>query len=174
MTTCNAVKKLALGVVLCGLFAWQASATLAYNFPGPTGAGAAPGNQTDGPYTEGTVFTVNSSPVVVDALGVIDPGGVAFSSPVEVAIYSVVLDLRPRTIITDASLVSPVATFNPGLQTLSPGTETAIQSISPVSLGVGTYMIVAENVGGTTHHPIPMGRGSRELQSVLSPWLLSG
>jgi len=136
MTTCNVVKKLALGVALSGLFAWQAGATIAYNFPGNL-----QGSQPDGTYTLGNEFQV-TTPITVTALGAFDPNRAAFNSAVDVAIYSITLS---GTSISSISLATPVAIFS-GSQSVFDG-STAIQAIAPVTLGVGTYMVVANNYG---------------------------
>jgi hypothetical protein len=139
MKTLTSVKKLALGLALGGLFAWQAGATLAYNFPTVL-SGAQPDN---GPFSLGNVFTV-SAPIEVTALGAFDPGGASFGAVgVDVAIYSITLS---GTSLTGGSLVTPVVTFS-GTQTLLPGTSTAMTGITPVTLAAGTYMVVANNYG---------------------------
>jgi hypothetical protein len=136
MTTCNVVKKLALGVALSGLFAWQASATMAYNYPS-----GLVGNQPDGPWSLGNVFTVNT-PITVNALGAFEPVNGFSSQGVSVAIYSINLD---GTALTGGSLVTSVADFT-GTPTPLAG-STAVQNITPVTLQDGTYMVVANNYG---------------------------
>jgi hypothetical protein len=139
MKKLTSVKKLALGLAIGGLFAWQAGATLAYNFP-TTLPGAQPDN---GPYSLGNEFTV-TAPISVTALGAFDPAGASFGAVgVDVAIYSITLS---GTAITGGSLVTPVVNFS-GTQTLLPGTSTAMTDITPVTLGAGTYMVVANNYG---------------------------
>jgi hypothetical protein len=140
MTTCNLMKKLVLGVALSGLFAWQASAIVAYTFPT-----SLPGTQPDGPYSLGNEFTV-TTPIQVTALGAFDPNGASFGTVgVDVAIYSIILS---GTSVTGGSLVTPVVNFS-GTQTLLPGTSTAMQNITAVPLQAGTYMVVANNYGGS-------------------------
>ena len=81
MTTCNAVKKLALGVVLSGLFAWQANAVLVYTSTTTLGNQGATG--VNGPWALGLDFTVNT-PGYVTQIGVFDSldNGVGFGSAV--------------------------------------------------------------------------------------------
>jgi hypothetical protein len=134
MKTLTSVKKLALGLAIGGLFAWQAGATLAYSIPV-----GQQGSQPDGPYALGDLFTISSG-ISVDALGAFTPNG-SFSSPVEVAIYSITMNGQS---IGSSSLVTPVLTFD---GSYSPGV--ALQSLgSPVNLAAGTYMVVANNQGG--------------------------
>jgi hypothetical protein len=133
MKTLISVKKLALGLALGGLFAWQAGATVAYTTPP-----GLPGTQQDGPYTLADVFTPSSS-IVVDALGAFTANG-NFSGTVDVAIYAVT-SLGGSV---SGSLISPVAAFN---GSYTPGT--VFQSIAPVTLAANsTYMVVANNYGG--------------------------
>ena len=57
MTTCNLMKKLALVVALCGLFAWQASANIQYGYVNfsLTGSGEVASGQLFGEINGGTM-----------------------------------------------------------------------------------------------------------------------
>lgn len=126
------MKKLALSVALTGMFVWQANAILAYTTP--TGLA---GTQQGGVYALGDVFTISSA-ITVDALGAFTPNGI-FSSPIDVAIYSVTMNGNS---IQGSALVTPVVSFD---GTYAPGT--ALQTIANTVLGPGTYMVVANNYG---------------------------
>jgi len=128
----NTFKKLALGLAVTGLVVAQASATVAYNFS------AATGNQIGGQFSLGDVFTVNSS-ISVDQLGVI--GGSASASS-DVAIYSI--NLSGNT-ITSSSQVA----LKTGITSGSASANGDLQSITPVVLAAGTYLIVANNMGAS-------------------------
>ena len=84
MKTCNAVKKMGLGLELTGLFAWQAGATIQYNGVYSTSGGTpvtSPNNT-----LLGNLFGTGATPVTITALGAYDPSS-GFAGPVTVAIY---------------------------------------------------------------------------------------
>jgi hypothetical protein len=138
--------KLALAITASVVLATPVKAVIAFNYP--AGLGATQELPAGRDRALATVFAVGPGGIMVNALGAYDnPGnGVGtFGGTVSVAIYQVTLS---GTDITGGSLVvSPVdfSTGNPG--TIIPGTQTALQSISPVYLDLGTYMIVANHYG---------------------------
>jgi hypothetical protein len=166
MRTSNSLKIIGGVAVAALLVAAQAQATIAYDFPTVN----ANQNYPSGSLSLGEIFTVNSS-INVNQLAAYDNpanGSGIFGGPVSVAIYSVALSGQN---ITGGSLaVNPLtfSTANPG--TLISGTTTREQALSsPVTLGAGTYMIVANNYGGAAgtennwNRGIPPGGAS-------SPW----
>ena len=151
MKTCNAVKKLALVMALSSLVLSGArgQSTIAYNYP----AGIL-GNQPNGPWALGNEFSV-TTPIQVTALGAFDPSDAAFGNGgVEVAIYSVALGataLDPQSgttapILNSGTMVVGQVLFS-GSYTPLPGTSTVMQNITPVTLELGTYIVVANNYG---------------------------
>ena len=159
----GAVKLLAVAVVFVAI---QAGATVAYTdieaYNYPVGL---PGNGQSGVYTIGNAFTVNS-PITVDDLGMFDANGIPSTEPISVAIYSISAvadELQSATLA-----VNPVSfsALNPG--TLLPGTSTRVLSVPSVTLHPGTYMVVANNYGGsgalpyydTTHAPMGLISGN--------------
>jgi hypothetical protein len=145
MKTWNSVK-ITGGVVVAALFvAAQAQAIIAFNFPQLNGNQNYPGT-----LSLGELFTVNT-PVNINALAAYDDpanGSGVFGGPVQVAIYQV--NLSGNNIIGGTLVVNPLTftTANPG--TLIPGTTTREQALSsPVPLGAGTYMIVANYYAGS-------------------------
>ena len=142
MKTLNSVKKLALGLVVGGLFAWQAEATLAYDY-----SPSLPGNQIYDGWL-GMTFTVNST-ISVTSLGAFDAGSDGFGSATpQVAIYSIPV-VGGNLDVPNGSLVSPIASFSGTSQSLISGTSVRSESISPLTLNAGVYMVVAT---GLTEH----------------------
>jgi hypothetical protein len=138
--------KIGGAVVVAGvvLFAAEGKATIAFNFPQLNG------NQNyGGALSLGEIFTVNSA-ININALAAYDNpanGSGTFGGNVEVAIYQVTLS--GNNITAGSLAVNPVAfsTASPGA--LISGTTTREKALgSPVQLGAGTYMIVANTYGG--------------------------
>jgi hypothetical protein len=129
---------------------------LAYNYSSTLTANESVAPITGGPSDMGNVFYVNSS-ISVNQLGVFSSGANAtpFSGAqgVNVSIFSITVTPMPYTEIMDSgTLVSgATATFNqsnPG--TLATGTSTLVQTITPVSLSPGLYMVAVNNFGSQT------------------------
>ena len=138
MRTWNSLKMGGAVVAAVLLMAAQARAAIAYNF-----SSTLPGNQV-GPYSLGTVFNV-SSPIAIDQLGTFDNGADGIGGVgINVAIYKLALS---GTTITGGTLVTPSVLFSGTAQPLLPGTRTRLASISPVTIGAGTYMVVANHYG---------------------------
>jgi hypothetical protein len=131
MKTYNVVKKLALGAALCGLVALNASAIIAYN-----NTGVVQNQSTDGPYALGNDFTVNQS-IMITAIGAFDNGGAMVAS-VPVAIYN----MANNTIVSGT-----LVTLLQGTTGDFTANGSAFMNIAPVTLGPGTYSIVAANYG---------------------------
>ena len=144
MNVFNAMKKLAFGVALIGLFAWNASAIVAYNTPTTT-----PGNQSDGPYSFGMAFLVNSA-ITVSSLGLFDAGQDGISGSVLVGIYNA----------GSQTLVGSGVTFSGTSDPLLSGSAYRFQSVGPFQLGAGIYEIVAYSLGGTANPAYNAGAGA--------------
>jgi hypothetical protein len=114
MTTCNAMKKLALGVAFSCLVAFQANAIIAY-YDNPRGTY---GNQGGGNYVLGLEFTVGSTPITVNTLGAFDNGQNGWASQITVAMYQVTLGGQGGIQITSESQI-------PGAQVTFYGTSGA-------------------------------------------------
>jgi hypothetical protein len=131
------LKKIGLGLAISALAAYQASAIVAYNTP--TGVTAA-GLQTDGPYILGNEFNVNSA-ISVTAIGAFNYSGTGFSSPVQVAIYRLITG-------TWTQVGGTAATFSGSYSPSSYVGGNVFTTLgSSVTLGLGTYAIVAANYG---------------------------
>jgi len=141
MTTCNAMKKLALGVALSGLFAWQASAIIQYNQAALNTPTTTPGNQVLTAMDLGQAFTVNS-PITVGYLGAFDAGQNGWAgATITVAIYN---------FTTDQIVGSAAQFFGTGANegTLGANSSFRFLSVNPFTLAVGqTYEIVASGLG---------------------------
>ena len=126
------MKKLALGLAVGGLFAWQAGATIVYNTP----SGLVPnqGGAFAGPWILGLDFTVNTGGSV-DAIGAYTASG-TFSGTVPVAIYNVDSGLQ---------VAGTEVNFSGTMGTLIG--QTRYVNIAPVYLAPGTYSVVAANYG---------------------------
>lgn len=139
MKTLASVKKLALGLALGGLFAWQAGATVAYNNPTTVNVGNI---QTPSAWVLGNEFNVNST-ISVTAVGAFDYQANGFGgSDVQVAIYQ----------LSDGIWNQVAGTFHDftgtaGSQSYYVGSSAFNTLSTPVDLGVGTYAVVAANIG---------------------------
>jgi len=142
MKTLNSLRLIGGVAIVTLLAASQASAVIAYNF----GSGLV-GNQQGGPFSLGTVFNV-SAPVSIDKLGAFDSGGNGIgggATGIDVAIYKVTIG--GGNVLGSGSLVVPSYKFTGTSESLAPGTSTRVASISPITLGAGTYMVVANHYG---------------------------
>jgi hypothetical protein len=151
MKTYSVIKKMVLGVALSASLVWQAGATgnwVAYSVSGGTLQNVPSGNLVDN-------FFVVFSPIQINLLGVYDPSGFG-GNTVKVGIYA---DLH-----SIGTLVTPVATFTGSPTTVG---GYAYQSIPTMTLGAGTYWVVASgynispyNLGGATYiAPSSFGTG---------------
>src|ERR1017187_2067930 len=134
-------KKIGLGLAISALAACQASAIVAYS-----NTGVAPNSSSgdvNGPYALGNDFTVNQA-ISVTAIGAFMSGGSSMAASVSVAIYNVTSGL----IVIGTSVNLAVGTTGTGAANGS-----AFQNITPVTLGAGTYSIVAANYGGSSGAP---------------------
>jgi hypothetical protein len=157
MRTANSLRIIG-GVAVAALWvaaqtAVQAQPTIAYNFPvSPLLVGNQVGN-----FSLGTVFTVGTTPVSIDALGAFDNGADGIGGVgVNVAIYEITLSGTPvndgtvvGTTLIGGTLETPSVLFSGTAQSLIPGTDTRVAGIAPVTLEGGTYMVVANNYGAT-------------------------
>ena len=140
MRTSNSLSIIGSVAVAALLAAGQASAEIAFNFPSTL-----VGTQPDANFSLGTEFTVGSTPILIDALGAFDSGADGIGGVgIDVAIYSITLN---GTTITGGSLVVPSFHFSGTDQSLLAGTSTRLAGITPVMLGAGTYMVVANHYG---------------------------
>jgi hypothetical protein len=138
------------GIAVAALFTTsQAGATIAYLYDS-----LLVGNLSGRPDAFGLVFNVNS-PIVIDKLGAFDSGGDGFVGPgINVAVYSLTLTIPGNMSggISSGTLVTSSDSLPAG-NTMHP--------ITPVTIGVGTYMIAAKGYGtfGLTD-PIYLASGS--------------
>ena len=81
----------------------------------------------------------------MNELGAFDGGTLGIGGVgIDVAIYKLTLS---GTTITAGTLQTPSVLFSGTAQSLLAGTSTRVASISPVTLGAGTYMVVANHYG---------------------------
>jgi hypothetical protein len=122
------------------LLTGSANAVLDIAFNTPT---TTVGNQPSGPNILGEVFTVNT-PIQVTELGAFENSaqGGGFVAPVQVAIYN----------FNSQQLVSGIDTFSGNTPstagTLAPNSSFSFKPVNPVTLGPGTYMVVAAGYSG--------------------------
>ena len=138
MKTHNIFKKVGLGLLISSMALFNASATVAYDTPTGASVNAAGVQNTGGPFILGNEFNVNSA-ISVTAIGAFNYSGTGFSSPVQVAIYQLITG-------TWTQVGGTAVTFSGSSYTYVGGN--AFSSLgSSVTLGLGTYAIVAANYG---------------------------
>jgi hypothetical protein len=144
MKTWNSVKVSGAVVFAMLLVAGRANAIIAFDFPQLNANQNYPGA-----LSLGEVFTVNSAINVNSLAAYDDPanGSGIFGGNVQVAIYQVTLS--GNTISAGSLAVNPMTFSSATPGTLISGTTTREQALgTPVQLGAGTYMIVANSYGG--------------------------
>jgi hypothetical protein len=135
MTNLNAVKKVALGMALSGLFTWQASALIAY----ATTTDGATINTPGASVVANQFYVVN--PITMNQIGAYDPSGGSFGSPgVEVAIYQETAGVWDLVAGTEHTFTgAPAAgSMDGGYSWYWTG---------QITLTGGTYAVVAANYG---------------------------
>jgi hypothetical protein len=135
MKSINLVKKFLTAAAIASALTWQASAIIAYDSP----SGITVGLQGGGPWILGNEFQVNS-PISVTSIGAFNSGAGGFGSAAEVAIYSLSAG-------TWSQVPGTFVSFSGGPGGYTYVGDNAFSSIAPVSLGLGTYAIVAANYG---------------------------
>jgi hypothetical protein len=124
-------------IALSCLVSWQANAVIAYSTPTTLNSGNL---QSGGPFILGNMFSVNS-PINVTAIGAYDRSQNGFSGlGVQVAIYS----LSGSTWSLVSGTLQSFLGSQPGGSYVG---DSSFKSITPVSLALGTYAIVAANYG---------------------------
>jgi hypothetical protein len=140
MKTNNILKKIGLGLAIASALVFHASAIVAYD--SPTTVNPVNIQSSGGPFILGNEFNVNSA-ISVTAIGAFNylGGGFLSASPVQVAIYQL-------TGSTWSQVAGTAVTFNGPASSYSYVGYNAFSSLgSSVTLGNGTYAIVAANYG---------------------------
>ena len=134
------LKKIGLGLAISALAACQASAIVAYNTPTGANVDATGVQNSGGPYILGNEFNVNSA-ISVTAIGAFNYSGTGFSSPVQVAIYQLLSGTWTQV---GGTAVAFSGSYSPSSYV---GGNVFSTLGSSVTLGLGTYAIVAANYG---------------------------
>jgi hypothetical protein len=140
MKTQVMLKKIGLGLLVSSVALLNASAIVAYD--SQSTVSSANIQNTGGPFILGNEFNVNSA-ISVTAIGAFDylAGGFSSASPVQVAIYQL-------TGSTWNQVAGTAVTFNGPASSYSFVGYNAFSTLgSSVTLGDGTYAIVAANYG---------------------------
>jgi len=165
MTTCNTVKKVALVVALGGLFAWQASAIVAYSMPNSVDTLGLQGPTYAGTYVLGNDFKVGAQNVTVTAVGAFDYGKDGWSPGMNVSVAIYQLSAGSWNMVSGTAHTFS-GTPSPGSYV---GSDTFFNLGTSVTLLAGqTYSIVAANYGSTGSANNP------DWNSTVNPGLRSG